>query len=206
MTTGKVHKRIDWDSVHRRLAAAQAALEREFEPTPAARAAILRQRARVMAQEPPCEAEAGNTLELIEFVLAHERYAVESAYVREVYPLKELAPLPCVPSFVLGITNLRGQIVSVIDLKRFFDLPESGLTDLNKVILLSDAGMEFGILADQIVGVCWLAKSELQPVLPTLTGIRADYLKGVTAARLAVLDADRLIHDGNLVVNEEVAP
>jgi purine-binding chemotaxis protein CheW len=192
--------------VHRRLAAAQAALEREFEPTPAVRADILRQRARAMAQEPPQEVEEGATLELHEFVLANERYALESSYVREVYPLKELAPLPCVPRYVLGITNLRGQIVSVIDIKRFFDLPESGLSDLNKVILLSDDGMEFGILADQIVGVRWLARQDLQPVLPTLTGIRAEYLKGVTAERLAVLDAARLIHDGNLVVNEEVGP
>ena len=55
MKPDKMHKQIDWNSVHHRLAAAQAALEREFEPPPAAQAAILRQRARALAQQPAKE-------------------------------------------------------------------------------------------------------------------------------------------------------
>lgn len=50
-----------------------------------------------------------------------------SEYVREIYPLKEFTPIPCTPPFVLGIINVRGQILSVIDIKKFFDLPEKGL-------------------------------------------------------------------------------
>jgi len=201
-----MHRSIDWSDVHRRLAEANEALLREFEPQPERRAAILRQRAQAMARVPDAPAQWQETLEVVQFKLAHEQYALESAYIREVVPLKELAPLPCVPQFVLGITNVRGQIVSVIDLKRFFGLPEHGITDLNKVIILRDGAMEFGMLADLILGVRELAKSELQPSLPTLTGIRAEYLKGVTAERLVVLDAHKLIHDPAIVVNEEVAP
>lgn len=205
MKPKQAHRSIDWADVHRRLEEANEALQREFEPTTERRNAILRLRAQVMAQAPPVVAPE-ETIEVVEFLLAHEQYALESSYIREVVPLKELTPLPCVPPFVLGITNVRGQIVSVIDIKRFFGLPEHGITDLNKVIILSDGAMEFGILADLIIGVRDLAKSELQPSLPTLTGIRTDYLKGVTASRLVVLDAFRLIHDPALLVNEEVAP
>jgi purine-binding chemotaxis protein CheW len=153
---------------------------------------------------PAADAAPGELLELLEFVLAGEHYALEFSYVREVCPLKELTPLPCVPSFVLGITNLRGQIVSVLDFKRFFDLPRVGLSDLNKVIVLADGGMEFGLLADAIVGLRQLPRSMLQPPLPTLSGIRADYLKGVTVERLIVLEAARLIHDDGLLVDQEV--
>lgn len=201
--SAKAAKTIAWDSVRRRLAATEEALAREFAPEPAERAAILRRRAVEQAREAAPEPVPGELLELLEFVLAGERYALEFAYVREVCPLKELAPLPCVPPFVLGITNLRGQIVSVLDFKCFFDLPRKGLSDLNKVIVLADGGMEFGLLADVVIGLRTLPRSTLQPPLPTLSGIRADYLKGVTAERLIVLEAVRLIHDEGLVVKQD---
>ena len=137
-------------------------------------------------------------------MLAYERYGVELKYVREVYPLTELTPIPGIPSFVLGIINVRGEILSVIDIKKFFDLPEKGLTDLNKAIILHSAEIEFGILADSIVGVRSILLNELQPSLPTLTGIREEYLKGVTKEREVILDAERLLIDKSIIVNENV--
>jgi purine-binding chemotaxis protein CheW len=62
---------------------------------------------------------ASARLEVVEFLLAQERYGIATRCVREVLPLVELTPLPGVPPFVLGIANVRGQIVSVLDLKRF---------------------------------------------------------------------------------------
>jgi len=131
-------KTIDWSEIHRRLERAQAALEQAAIPTPDERRKILRARAKVLARELKTDGSEQARLEALEFVVAYEKYAIESSYVREVYPLKELTPLPGTPAFVLGVINVRGQIVSVIDPKRFFDLPEKGLTDLNKVILISD--------------------------------------------------------------------
>src|SRR5439155_26042073 len=102
-------------------------------------------RARVLAQEPAETAALEERLEVIEFRLADEQYGLESAYVREVYPMKELTPLPCTPPFVLGLINLRGQILSVIDIKKFFGLPERGLTDLNKALVVRTEVRQLGI-------------------------------------------------------------
>ena len=167
-------------------------------------AAILRARARALARPPVPPPAAGATLEVIEFTLAQERYALEAAYVREVHPLEDLTPLPCTPAFVLGLVNVRGRIFPVIDLKKFFDLPESGIGDLHRILLVAAEGLEFGLLADTIVGVRGLALDALQPSLPTLTGIRAEYLKGVTADRLVVLDAARILADRRIIVHDEV--
>lgn len=194
----------DWDAIRQRLQVTQDALRNDFTPSPEQCAQILRERALALAVETPAAAEAGAEVEVLEFVLAQEHYAFETAWIREVYPLKELTPLPCTPRFVLGIINIRGRIMSVIDIKRFFDLPERGLTDLDKAIILQDGAMEFGILADQIVGTRWLPVAQIQPPLPTLTGIRSEYLKGVTAQRLILLDAGRLLTARALVVDEEV--
>ena len=71
---------------------------------------------------------------------------------------------------------MRGKILSVIDLRTFFDLPNRGLSDLNKVIVLHDGTMEFGVLADAIIAARWIPRSDLLPSLPTLTEIRAEYI------------------------------
>jgi purine-binding chemotaxis protein CheW len=165
---------------------------------------LLRARARVLARPRERAAAANVSLEVLEFRLGRECYALETRHVREVYPLKDLTPLPCTPPFLLGIVNVRGRIMPVIDIKKFFDLPDTGLTDLHRIILVRGNDLELGFLADIAVGVRTIPVDSLQTSLPTLTGIRADYLKGVTAERLVVLDVDRILADPKITVHEEV--
>ena len=165
---------------------------------------ILRARAQALAQPASSAPPSGSTLELLEFRLASERYAIETRHVQDVHPLRDLTPLPCTPPFVLGIVNVRGRILPVLDLKKFFDLPEPGLTDLHRIIQVRGNDLEFGVLADVIVGVRRVAAASLQPSLPTLEGIRAAYLKGIGEERLVVLDVDAILADPKLIVDEEV--
>jgi len=197
------NKVTDWREVEERLAAASFAIERIWAPTAEDTRRILKERAEVLAREPAQTESADEWIEVLQFVLAYETYAVASEYVREVCPLEELTPLPCTPAFVLGIINVRGEILSVIDIKKFFDLPEKGLTDLNKVIVLESGNMVFGIVADAISGVRRIRRADIQPSLPTLTGIRSNYLQGVTAERVVVLDAEKLLNDEKLIVQEQ---
>jgi purine-binding chemotaxis protein CheW len=164
---------------------------------------ILKARAKVLARPPESYQQTEAALEVIEFGLAQERYAIPTAAVREVYPLKELTPLPCVPPFVVGISNVRGQILPVIDIKKLFDLPQQGITDLHKVIIVGNDEIELGVLADVIVGLRKIPNNALQPSLPTLTGLREEYLKGVTADRLVVLDVAKILADPKIIVNED---
>ena len=195
---------INWKEIHSRLEAAKTEFERGFQPTDEERDKILKERAKIFSRELEAKGEKDVYVEVLEFLLAHEMYGIELKYVREVYPLKELTPIPAIPAFVLGIVNVRGEILSVIDIKKFFDLPEKGLTDLNKVIILHSADMEFGILADSIIGVRNILLSELKTSLPTLTGIREEYLKGVTKEREIILDGGKLLSDKSIIVNENV--
>lgn len=160
---------------------------------------ILRERAMALAR--PLNASKGvdGSVTVVEFMLAHERYGIELAHIREIYPLKELTPLPGVPDFVMGIVNVRGQILSIMDIRRFFELPQKGLTNLNQVIILQSEHMEFGILADEILGTRSIPQSDIQASLPTLTGIRASYLKGVTGDRLVILDGQKILSDDKMV-------
>jgi purine-binding chemotaxis protein CheW len=165
---------------------------------------ILQARAEELAVEHREEGIDENAIEVLEFILANEHYAVESVYIREVYPMREFTQIPGTPPFVLGLINIRGQILSVIDIRRFFDLPVKGLSDLNRVMVIETPKMEMGILADRIIGVRRVPQDTLQPSLPTLTGIRADYLRGISSDGLVVLDVQKMVSDPKLVVNEEV--
>ena len=191
---------IDWADLHRRLKNTQNILEQGLSLTPERKREILKARAKALAREPQREERTQGDLEIVEFLLSYETYGVESSFVREVYPLTEITPLPGTPSFVLGIINVRGQILSVLDLRKFFDLPEKGLSDLNKVIILHDEKMGFGILADIVTGIRKLPFDTIQPALPTLTGIRAKYLKGVTDTRVVILDAKKILGDEKIIV------
>ena len=165
---------------------------------------ILKTRAEELAAEHGEDRIDENALEVLEFILANERYAIESIHIREVYPMREFTQIPGTPPFVLGLINVRGQILSVIDIRRFFDLPVKGLSDLNRVMVIETPRMELGILADRIVGVLHVPQGELQPALPTMTGIRAEYLRGITREGLVVLDVQKMVSDPKITVNEEV--
>lgn len=197
-------KTLDWETVRRRQEAFQRAVEKGGVPTEDDRRRILRQRAGQLAREPARTDQDARMIEVIEFVLAYEKYALESSFVREVHPLKHLTPLPCTPPFVVGIMNVRGQIISIVDLKRFFDLPEKGLADLNRVIILQGENIEFGILADSIIGATSLNENDLQSSFPTLTGVRKNYLKGLTREGTVILEAAAILSDSNIIVNEQV--
>lgn len=196
---------IDWDALHRRLVDAHATLETGGTPTAEKRKQILRDRAKALAREKQQEAGPGEFLEVLVFALADETYALETSYVREVHPLKEFTPLPGTAPFVVGLINVRGQLLAVVDIKKFFDLPEKGLTDLNKVIIVQKGGQELGVLADTILDVRPLPLAEVQPSLPTLTGIRADYLRGVAREGLVILDMGKLLSNRKLLALEHGA-
>lgn len=206
ISVAKIKKPVpaNFREAEQRLKAASATIE-HWAPTPEETQRILQARALALAQEPSREEAAVEGIEVVEFMLAYERYAVESRYVREVSYLQNLTPLPCTPAFVLGIVNLRGEIIPVIELKKFFDLPEKGLTDLDKIIVLQSGKILFGILADTIVSVRRILLTYIQPSLPTLIGVRKNYLKGVTPERVVILDAERLLMDESIIVQEQVA-
>ena len=164
---------------------------------------ILKARALALARPVAVADGVGASIEIIEFALANERYGLETACLREVCTLKDLTPLPCTPAFVAGVINVRGSILPVIDISQFLELPIIGLNDVHVVLIVRADDTEIGILADRILGIGGVPLASLQPSLPTLARISADYVKGVTAERLVVLDAARIALSPRIIVNEE---
>jgi len=204
MNHDRPSRSIDWANIYQRLAKAEEAIMRGQSQTPEARRTALEARARALAAE-PANPNRGPGMEVVEFLLGSSHYAVPASSVREVRPLQELTPLPCTPAFVSGIMSAHGRIIAVVDLKKFLDLPELGLTDLNKVIILQHAAMEFGVLADSIVGGHWLLLADLQSNFSSSMQHRASCIRGITPQQLTVLDVQGIASDPAFVVDEEVS-
>ncbi len=195
---------IDWPAIQRQVENARRNTEAGWKPSAEEKKRILRERAQAVARPAGQPAAEQDRLIAVLFSLAAETYAIELPFVREVQPLREFTPLPCTPPFVLGIASMRGQIRSIIDLRYFFELPVASLSDLSKLIILRHGEMEFGVLADEVLGVQTLLRDELQTGLPTLTGIRETYLKGITRDHIVLLDGGRILSDKSLIVQEQV--
>ncbi len=193
-----------WDLVRSKVEAMRYNLDHEAFLSKEEINRILKNRANRLALPLDTQNENIEDTEIIKFNLAYENYAVESTYVKEVFPIKELTYLPGLPEFILGIVSVRGEIVSVIDIKKFFDLPEKGITNLNRVILLSDEKMTLGILADSIIGITSILLSEIQSELHSLHDKRKEYFKGLTQDKTIILDARKILSDHNIIINDEI--
>lgn len=160
---------------------------------------ILERRALMIA--PPDDPDEQITYPgILRFSLGYIEYAVEMQYVREVILTGEITPVPGIPPFITGISVVRGRIISLVDLRKFFGIPEMGLTDFNRVIILSDGRMTFGLLVDRIRGRAHLKK----PFAPAHveTKIPQSHLIGIIGD-LIIIDGKALLTDESMLVNEQ---
>ena len=196
--------RLDWEKAHARLEQKSRAIEGGQRVLPAEARRILREKAQALAR-PLAQAEAASEmLDLLVFSIADARYAVETAEVAEVTPLRELTPVPCTPPFVRGVVNHRGRILAVLDLGRLFELPGQAIRQDSFIVVVEAGGLSFGILTDMVVGTVQCAGSDLSIPPAALSAARRIFLKGVTAEMVAVLDLEALARDPRLIVNEEI--
>ncbi|SMG35304.1 chemotaxis protein CheW [Dethiosulfovibrio salsuginis] len=161
---------------------------------------VLEERAEALAS-----GRAQNSLdkgdEFVTFRLGQELYGISSELVGEVFPAREITPLPAVPDFIVGVVNLRGKIVSVNDLKAILDLPKSSAPD-RFILVLRSPSMEIGLLVEPPVDVMTAPSHSLGPPLPSSSGIE-DYISGIHED-VVILKGDRILSDRRLIVNREL--
>ncbi len=163
---------------------------------------LLTERARALVKS--TEVQTGEMMQLVVFSLANESYGIATELVEEVQSLRDLTPVPCTPDFVVGVINIRGSIYSVIDIRGFFGVAKKEMTDATKVILVNAAGLEVGILADNVSGATSVPVTEIKPPLAAQTVAKDEYIHGVTRNMLIILNLEALLSDDRLIVHEEI--
>lgn len=206
---------FDWESARLRVAVTNTILAELDEPAPEILEQIWARRAALLAQAPVQEDE-GEQIKLVLIQLGRETYGLDAQYVFEIIPAKQITPVPRVPDWVAGVVNLRGHILSVLDLRRFFGLAQAEASDEDEMspgpdlVIVETPSMEVALLANDVLDVEMLMANRLQNATDIVQGIRPEYVRGVVERQdegglLVVLDLVTLLADEQLIVHEEIA-
>jgi len=160
---------------NRALAGAEAAeSEKAREEDPVRR--TLRKRAEALSRK--TRREEAPTRQLLTFSLGDEWYGVDTTRVRTIVGTPRVVPVPCAPNYVQGIMNLRGEILTVINLKRFFGLEDHQSVRSPRAIVVEDNGLQAAFIVDTVYDVIELPERSIERPLSTIEKIRADYIEG----------------------------
>jgi purine-binding chemotaxis protein CheW len=163
---------------------------------------ILAQRAAALAK--PVEEEApADTLHLVLLVLGEERYGVDVTTVLGVEPVPELTPIPGAPSPWIGVINIRGTLVPVLDTHAYMETrTDEPATEEAKVVLVSDGRMTVGLLVDDVANITRVSADAIRPAIGGKKSQHADVVRGVTPEMAAILDVEKLLSEASLVVDQ----
>ncbi|HHT37342.1 MAG: chemotaxis protein CheW [Candidatus Wallacebacter cryptica] len=118
-------------------------------------------------------------MQLVVFDLYNEEFAFEITQVREIIKPPNITKLPHSSDFIEGVTNIRGEIIPVISLRKRFSVPEADNTAETRVIIVDINDGSVGFVVDAVTEVMRVPQSAIEPPPRSIAGLRAEYLKGV---------------------------
>lgn len=127
--------------------------------------------------------------QLVIFTLAEQSYGVNIAVVDGIIKLQDITKVPHAPDFVVGITNLRGTVLPVIDLHKRFDRPPQEATRDSRIIVVESNGYKIGMVVDAVTEVLRIPTSAIEPPAPLMITIDSAFITGIAkiADRLVIL-------------------
>ncbi|MGI2259464.1 chemotaxis protein CheW [Shewanella sp. GXUN23E] len=146
-------------------------------------------------------------LQWVTFHLDNETYGINVMQVQEVLRYTEIAPVPGAPYYVLGIINLRGNVVTVIDTRSRFGLPSADVDDSTRIVIIEAEKQVIGILVDSVAEVVYLRSSEIDNTPNVGTEESAKFIQGVSnrgEELLILVDLDKLLTDEEWAELEEI--
>lgn len=143
-------------------------------------------------------ADNDEVLQWVTFKLDSETYGINVMQVQEVLRHTEIAPVPGAPGYVLGIINLRGNVVTVIDTRARFGLESGEVTDNTRIVIIESEKQVIGIMVDSVAEVVYLKASEIDIAPNVGNDESAKFIQGVSnrdGELLILVDLNKLLTD-----------
>ena len=144
------------------------------------------------------QAQDNTILRWVTFYLDNEKYGINVMQVQEVLRVTEIAPVPGAPEYVLGIINLRGNVVTVIDTRKRFGLAPRELDDAARIVIVESNDQVVGIMVDSVAEVVDLKVSEVEAAPNVGTEDSSRFIQGVASQEgelLIIVDLNKLLTD-----------
>lgn len=170
--------------------------------------AILRERAENLRQ-PTQRQDFAGLIPLAVVGLNGEYFGLDLPIVREFTDIRQVTPVPCCPPHIVGNMNLRGEILTLVDIRTLLNMPISGIENSTnvKVMIVKIDDLIAGITVDEVFDVMYLQPSQILPVPTAVHSANSEYLRGTANYRnkmMSILDLAKVFQQGDLIVNEEV--
>jgi purine-binding chemotaxis protein CheW len=136
-------------------------------------------------------------MQLVTLNLGEEEYGLPIGSVQEIIRMRnvKITAIPNAPGFIEGVINLRGRMIPVVDLRTKFGMEQQERGRSNRIVVTNIDERIIGLVVDAVVEVVRVARDELEVLPDLVTGVGADYIKGVTRIderMIIVLDIDRM--------------
>ena len=117
--------------------------------------------------------------QLVVFELANEFYGINIAMVESIIKMQAITQLPHTPPYVKGVTNLRGSVLPVIDLRIRFALDTHEDTRQTRIMIVTMVNIKAGIIVDGVSEVLRISDENIEPLPPMINSIDSAFLKGI---------------------------
>jgi len=141
------------------------------------------------------------------FHLGKESYGIEIQYVTEIIVMQEITKVPDLPESMIGVVNLRGNVISVMDMRKRFHLESRDYDDRTCIIVVNIADLAIGLLVDTVNEVLNIPEEQVDPPPKTHSGIKSNYIMGMGKVDDQVkilLDIEKILHEKELEQIEQV--
>jgi purine-binding chemotaxis protein CheW len=168
--------------------------------------ATFRERAEALMQSSESQDLSGfMSLAVVE--LNGEYFGIDLQVVREFTDILQVTPIPCCPQRVVGNMNLRGEIVTLFDMREILNLDFSQKRSLEKAVVLQVQDIVAGMTVDEVFDITHVYPTDIEPIPAAVHTMRDEYLRGTAPYQdkmMAILDITKILTQGELEVNEGV--
>jgi len=119
------------------------------------------------------------TKQFVIYQLAGEQFGVDIAAVESIIKMQEIAAVPQVPEFVEGVTNLRGEVLPVIDLRKRFEIPAADDSEEERIVVVEIDGQNVGMIVDAVTEVLTLDEDAIEAPSALVIGSSVDFITGI---------------------------
>jgi purine-binding chemotaxis protein CheW len=168
--------------------------------------AIFRERAHNLRQQGDRENSAAIHISLAVVLLNNEYFGINLAVVREFTDIRQVTPIPCTPDRIIGNMNLRGEILTLVDIRNVLNM-SADTKSLSKAIVVEIEDLVAGIVVEEILDIIHLNLADIATIPAALNSANREYLRGTAFYEeklIAVLNLQKLLTKGGVIVDEEV--
>lgn len=135
-------------------------------------------------------------LQLVSFRIADEEFGVDIIKVQEIIRMVDITRVPNTPHYVIGVINLRGKVIPIIDMRRRLNLKETPYTKDSRIVVVEEENKIVGFIVDSVSEVLRISSSVLEPPPPMVSGISSDFITSIAKLEgrlLILLDLEKVL-------------